>query len=170
MDADQVGTNASRINRREALKRTAIATGVAWTAPIIMSVRTPAFAQYGSCEEGCAYIAHFDLPSFACSPCQDVCLGDCADYGQPHCAGAACARITSVTCSGVEDNILRVCTDCQLSPVSNPFLIYCFASETDCTCGLGGVDPNDPRCALFGLFSGGCQGNRVNVSFSCSAC
>lgn len=36
----------SKIDRREMLKRAAVAGGVAWAAPVLTSLRTPAFAQY----------------------------------------------------------------------------------------------------------------------------
>lgn len=172
MAADGHETDPYRINRREALKRTAIATGIAWSAPILTSIRTPAFAQYGApCEEGCTYVAHFDLPSVACSPCQDVCRGDCAQYQNP-CTGPACARITSVTCL-VDDptpgaNFLRVCTDCEQLTGD---LVACISVPEDCTCVGGTVDPSDPSCARYDLiFTDACERAQVNVSFSCSAC
>jgi hypothetical protein len=40
------------ISRRTVLKRIGIATGVAWTAPVLSSMRTPAFAA-GSPVDGC---------------------------------------------------------------------------------------------------------------------
>jgi hypothetical protein len=38
-----------RISRRRMIKRVGLATGLAWSAPILSSVRTPAFAQYSVC-------------------------------------------------------------------------------------------------------------------------
>jgi hypothetical protein len=40
------------ISRRRALKRIGVAAGIAWTAPIVASIRTPAFA--GSPVAGCS--------------------------------------------------------------------------------------------------------------------
>jgi hypothetical protein len=175
MDSDGPSPRTPRITRREALRRSAAVTGAAWTAPVLMSLRTPAYAQYPpgpGCEEGCAYVAHFDLPSVACSQCQTVCFDDCARFYQPRCVAPGCARITSVTC--LEDdpttgaNTLRVCTDCQLINAAPLDLSACISVEEDCTCVGGTVDPSDPRCARYDLiFEDACQRARVNVSFKC---
>lgn len=37
------------ISRRRALKRIGSGAAIAWTAPVLMSIRTPAFAQYPTC-------------------------------------------------------------------------------------------------------------------------
>ena len=38
-----------RISRRKMLKRLGAGAAVAWSAPVLTSLRTPAFAQYGPC-------------------------------------------------------------------------------------------------------------------------
>lgn len=173
MDADERGGDPSRIGRREAIRRAAVATGVAWSAPVLTSLRAPAFAQYGGpCEPACSYVAHFELPSVACSPCEDIChFADCGSLLCPNpCTGSACDRITSVTCLG--DN-LRVCTDCELDQTGG---VYTLAPE-ECDAGgssVGHRDPADPEhCVIYDLLRGGCQcGGRcsVNVSFRCLVC
>ena len=43
------------ISRRKALRRVGAGTAIAWSAPILSSLRTPAFAQYPPrCDEPCA--------------------------------------------------------------------------------------------------------------------
>jgi hypothetical protein len=62
------------ISRRRMLKRIAGGAAVAWSAPILTSLSTPAFAQY-ACAGQCA-------PCFACSG------GNCAAHpGAQYCAG-----------------------------------------------------------------------------------
>jgi len=41
--------SASGISRRKMLRRIGAGAAVAWTAPILTSIRTPAFAAYGGC-------------------------------------------------------------------------------------------------------------------------
>jgi len=40
----------NQVSRRKMLKRIGAGAAVAWTAPILTSIRTPAFAQYAGCE------------------------------------------------------------------------------------------------------------------------
>jgi hypothetical protein len=40
-----------RVSRRKMLKRIGAGAAVAWTAPILSSIRTPAFAQYPGCND-----------------------------------------------------------------------------------------------------------------------
>jgi len=47
------GWSLERISRRKALKRVAAGTAIAWSAPVLTSLRTPAFAQYPRCQEPC---------------------------------------------------------------------------------------------------------------------
>lgn len=93
-----------RISRRKALKRVAVGAGVAWSAPILTSLRTPAFAQYGLCPGPCP----------ACSltggdPCGRVCL----------CVGipSECFCASAGGCSFVEP-ICRTDADCE--PITGP--------------------------------------------------
>lgn len=170
MDPGEHDGNPYRINRREALKRAAIVTGAAWAAPVLTSLRTPAFAQYGvPCEEDCTYVFHTEDPSFACSECEgNIC------FDQPclhDCAGPACARVVSISRQG---SILRFCTDCTLAPEAGPFEhLWCYRcpDPSDCTCGGWSVDPSDARCGIVdfhGLAS--CPNFEIEFNFSCAAC
>jgi hypothetical protein len=56
---DQARTDShDGVSRREILKRAAIAGGVAWAAPVIQSITTPAFAQVTppGCAAGCFWV------------------------------------------------------------------------------------------------------------------
>jgi hypothetical protein len=165
MAGDGGGDSPNRINRREALKRTAIATGVAWSAPILTSLRTPAFAQYGvPCEEGCTYVIHLEAPSYACSECEgNICFGNtCGD-----CAGPSCARITSISQQG---SIIRFCTDCTLDPSVFRWEARC-PDLSDCTGGNWRIDPSDPRCGIVDHhWIGSCPDHEIEINFSCAAC
>ncbi|MGH2572303.1 MAG: hypothetical protein ACRDGU_02245 [Actinomycetota bacterium] len=46
-----------RISRRRMLKRVGAGAAIAWSAPVLSSLRTPAFAQYVECPQGCAACA-----------------------------------------------------------------------------------------------------------------
>jgi hypothetical protein len=51
MSADKTeGWSLERISRRRMLKRIGAGAAVAWSAPVLTSLRTPAFAQYARCE------------------------------------------------------------------------------------------------------------------------
>jgi hypothetical protein len=78
------GWSLERISRRKALKRVAAGTAIAWSAPVLTSLRTPAFAQYGPCTE-------------ACSQCE---------FGQNCGSGCACVGVPDCFCSD-----LGFCTD-----------------------------------------------------------
>src|SRR5437762_6066682 len=61
------------ISRRKMLKRIGAGAAVAWTAPIITSMRTPAFAASGG---ACSPCAPYDCnnPSFCQQPCFSFCV------------------------------------------------------------------------------------------------
>jgi len=56
------GWALERISRRRAVKRVAAGAAAAWSAPVLTSLSTPAFAQYGHCA--------------ATPPCGDTRVGD----------------------------------------------------------------------------------------------
>jgi hypothetical protein len=66
------------LTRRDLLKRGAIAGGLAWSAPVIMSIRTPAYAQthFHAC---CQCNEPFPWPALVdgitCDQCQEFCKG-----------------------------------------------------------------------------------------------
>lgn len=103
------------ISRRRMLKRIGAGAAIAWSAPILSSIRTPAFAQYG------------DPRCPACTP-----LGE---TGSEHCAGqadcgaegsgnpCACLRTSGNTCA------CHSCVFCD-----NPAIVAC-SSQADCPAG-----------------------------------
>ncbi len=78
------------ISRRKMLKRVGAGAAIAWSAPILTSIRTPAFAQYGSsCD-----------PGQVCQPACDVlrlCHGNANCGCFPATDGGAC------TCGDLKD-------------------------------------------------------------------
>jgi len=78
------------ISRRRMLKRIGAGAAVTWTAPILTSIRTPAFAQSPSC----------DCPPFNCDPsrnprlCENGCL--CSAH---HGNGGPCVCFDGGSCS-----------------------------------------------------------------------
>lgn len=148
------------ITRREALKRGGLVAGVAWSTPVIMSLRTPAFAQASRpCFFTCSYVVWIEIPSLACvepDRC-DSCdgCGTCDDPGCPH--------ITSV--QRLPDGGVRFCTDCE--PFQAPQGGYCWA----CTDffryvpGFWEKDPADGRCATAAPPDADCKPSRLEVAF-----
>jgi hypothetical protein len=166
MAGDGGGDSPSRINRREALKRTAIATGVAWSAPILTSIRTPAFAQYGvPCEEGCFYVAVITHRNgvFTCSECTGS-EGPCSECVFEDCAGPACPRITSITDDGTN---VTVCVDCDLGGGSGGYCHRCLDTG-ECTCS------GDPaavgNCIQMRRLFDCAADEQWDVVWSCEAC
>jgi hypothetical protein len=67
--------DAGRITRRRMLKRLGAGAAVAWSAPILTSIRTPAFAQYPSgCAPSQAFCGTQD-PSCGPTACPELCRG-----------------------------------------------------------------------------------------------
>jgi hypothetical protein len=98
------------ISRRRMIKRIGAGAAVAWTAPILTSIRTPAFAQnFGPCNRedacGCSDPCNFAIPCQDRSDCncwvhassrQCICqffVGSCGDFGLcPGGSDAECAE------------------------------------------------------------------------------
>jgi hypothetical protein len=81
---DPAGSEArDRISRRKLLKRIGAGAAVAWTAPIITSMNTPAFAQ-GSAPEPCSPCAPFDCVNIKFCP-QAPCASFCVERINGHC-------------------------------------------------------------------------------------
>jgi hypothetical protein len=69
------------VSRRSALKRIGAGAAIAWTAPVLTSIRTPAFAQTTACASGCPE-CQFGAPCLNCGACVGIpteCV--CADTG-----------------------------------------------------------------------------------------
>jgi hypothetical protein len=67
------------LSRRDLLKRGALAGGLAWTAPLVRSVWTPAYAQSGNFEACCQCSQSPPFPrveeGLSCESCAQYCLG-----------------------------------------------------------------------------------------------
>jgi hypothetical protein len=97
---------ARRISRRRMLKRLGAGAAVAWSAPILTSLRTPAFAQYGArCAPTNAFCGNTDPECGGTSGCPDT-GGRCAvaDDG-------SCVCWCTAVCQSV-DPICESDTDC----------------------------------------------------------
>ncbi len=70
------------IPRRRMLKRIGAGAAIAWTAPVLTSVRTPAWAQ-GSPGEPCSPCAPLDCNNFQF--CQQPCFSFCVERINGHC-------------------------------------------------------------------------------------
>jgi hypothetical protein len=103
------GWALERISRRKALKRVAAGAAVAWSAPVLTSLSSPAYAQYGACAT---------CPPFSCLDpivCSTVCF--CA----PHEPTGACVCWAPVgICSGDAANPDICDTDAECEPITGP--------------------------------------------------
>jgi hypothetical protein len=125
-----------RISRRRMIKRLGAATAVAWTAPVLSTLGTPAFAQGTPCPE-CAPVGSTGAQACANQP-------DCG--AEPSGNPCSCLRQRDGTCA------CHSCVFCD-----NPAIVAC-ASTADCPAGwLCAIsccsDPNSttdfvcqPRC------------------------
>jgi hypothetical protein len=173
MAGDGEETSPNRINRREALKRAAIATGVAWSAPVLTSLRTPAFAQYGPpCETGCRYVAQFiRQEDGSLSPCFECTGPICFNEQCGTCAGPACPHVQLSFDDATRRG--RVCVDCvvDFTPETGPpFVTMRCPDPADCT-GVNVQPDPDPRCFTFddGIFFG-CPGLEYRIEWTCASC
>jgi hypothetical protein len=123
------------ISRRSMLKRVGAGAAVAWSAPILTSLRAPAFAQGTPvCEPGCP-ACQFGLP----------CGGNCACVGVP----VDCFCSDTGICQ-TDQAICRQDSDCDVwcgepggrcAPCG--FIPECV--ETSCWCPCGGGARSVPR-------------------------
>lgn len=120
------------ISRRSMLKRVGAGAAVAWSAPILTSIRTPAFAQFYVCDPGCPE-CQFGAqcgPNCACVGVPDNCF--CSNLGacrspDPICrTDADCEQI----CAG------GVCAECIFDPS---------CAETSCWCPCSDGPRRIPR-------------------------
>jgi hypothetical protein len=122
------------ISRRSMLKRIGAGAAIAWSAPVLTSIRTPAFAQYGECAQGCP-------------TCQ---------FGPP-CRGCACVGVPDECfCSGVgictfDAPICRQDSDCDAFCGPGGVCAECVfdpgCAETSCWCACGSSPRRIPRRA-----------------------
>ncbi len=113
MTTDEPSTPPSGITRRKMLKRMGAGAAVAWTVPVLTSIRTPAFAQAsGVCAGGC----DCGTPS----PCCGAPGGEyfCHPVGGGKCF---CSYIPGVPCLSNADCAGCLCVD------------HC--GQMECACG-----------------------------------
>jgi hypothetical protein len=113
----------NRVSRRRMLKRIGAGTAVVWTAPVLTSIQTPAFAQ---ASPGC------DCLPFDCSPNAQTCPdGNC--WCTPHHGGGPCVCFSEgkcFPCSSDDDCAAgRVCADvgpnCNCGPSNTGCVLPC---------------------------------------------
>jgi hypothetical protein len=103
------------ISRRRMLKRIGAGAAVAWSAPVLTSLRVPAFAQSALCPNGCADILCFSEEEFLCGGsstciCTRTTENDCF-CGEGTCScGSYPACTTSADCLPNEKCGLLCCT------------------------------------------------------------
>ena len=122
----------NEISRRKMLKRIGAGAAVAWTAPVLTSIRTPAFAQSAQCPNGCADILCFSESDFACNEAatcictrttEDTCFcgdGNCPCDTYPACSSSSdCApgRECGLLCCTGELACLPPCGTCSETQV-----------------------------------------------------
>jgi hypothetical protein len=96
-----IESSPAGISRRRVLKRIGTGAAIAWSAPILTSIRTPSFAQSAGCSCG-----PFDCSNPTPPLCDNGCL--CSN----HHGGGACVCWTSGFCSGIGQNLCNVDQDC----------------------------------------------------------
>jgi hypothetical protein len=108
------------ISRRRALKRLGAGTAVIWSAPILTSINTAAFAQYPTCSPA------FCGPFQSCEPGAQVCALP------PGCGAAICSVMNDNSC---------ICWDFAFCTSPDPVC----DSDDDCGPGLR-CGPTEPDC------------------------
>jgi hypothetical protein len=84
-----------RVSRRDLLKRGAVAGGLLWTAPVIQSLRTPAFAASGDFEACCQCSQSPPFPGIKVGLSCTDCAAACAAHGgvRSYTRGVGCAVV-----------------------------------------------------------------------------
>jgi hypothetical protein len=101
----ELGESREGLTRRDLLKRTAVAGAIAWSAPVILSIRTPAYAASPGIRSCCQCVTPGDSNEpcesdhFTCEACQSFCegKGGILKYAQ----GEGCSCIRGV-CTGFD--------------------------------------------------------------------
>jgi hypothetical protein len=109
-----------RISRRRALKRMGAATAVAWTAPVLSSIRTPAFAQTYACpDDDCAHIGPCALGG---CPAGCTCLQEATDATKTLChQGSPCVQLPAcTTCADCPSGWICAFSCCPGGPFCHP--------------------------------------------------
>jgi hypothetical protein len=155
MSSDQSG---SRISRRRALKKAALATGAVWTAPLLQSMMAPAYAQVspGPCDPNCSHGVHLTRNPDGSYSCQEP-PGFESCTGTPgSCPG--CVRIVSA--HEIAPGQIRVCLNCR--PIQ---VVFCCACPDICICSEGSPDVNN--CVELSCVSPDCFAEDFDFYFRC---
>lgn len=130
------------ISRRRVLKRIGSGVAIAWTAPILTSIRTPAFAQPYGCT--CRVFACGQTPDLCDNGCPCTTHhegGPCVCWNGGACDGQAPICATDADCSGFGPNF--VCAD-----------------VVDCGCAGNVACVDTSACPTGGQFRGSRKGIR----------
>jgi hypothetical protein len=120
------GRPESRISRRRMLKRLGAGAAIAWSAPVLSSLRTPAFAQ------------GYPRPCIACetNPCGVDPVAECGTGP----TGITC--LCALTVTGGCQCFQPIClTDVEQCNVTNPTCPVGFACVTEGCCGVSFCAP-----------------------------
>jgi hypothetical protein len=133
----QINPAAEGISRRKMLKRIGAGTAVAWSAPILTSIHTSAFAASPGC--GC--------PPYDCVTGQQTCPSGCPCA--PHHNGGPCICWSSGVCFTGQDTC-NTDQDC----VNQGFPPNCGDVNPDCGCGGNQTACFDTTGCASGNFTG----------------
>ena len=119
MNSDQA---PDRLSRRKMLKRIGTGAAVVWTAPVLTSMRTPAFAASGTACLGIGCFSDCSITRNSFPACPDVCM--CG----PNCVYA---QDTSGVCRNFEP-ICCACVDACRDNSQCPEGYFCVCTWMDC--------------------------------------
>jgi hypothetical protein len=133
-----------QISRRRMLKRIGAGAAIAWSAPVLTSLSTPAFAQYDRCEQ-CA---------------GNFCTGQTPCGGNPDCL---CAQVVGAetTCFCYRGAFTTTCATLPKCadgcPTGTTCVHTCCDALTGAVClpGCSTASPEAPHAAEGGLTPGG---------------
>jgi hypothetical protein len=135
-------TLSDGISRRKVLKRIGSGVAIAWTAPILTSIRTPAFAQPYGC----------DCPPFSCGGNPAFCDNGC--FCAPHHGGGPCVCFSGGVCNPQgQGPICETDADC-------PAGLVCGDADPNCGCDGNVVCLNTEPCPSGGQRQGPLKGIR----------
>ncbi|MGH2572301.1 MAG: hypothetical protein ACRDGU_02235 [Actinomycetota bacterium] len=139
----QEGWALERLSRRRMLKRVGAGAAVAWSAPILSSLRTPAFAQYPARCEVCAEVCGESVgtPGGPCNCFDDV-------EGNGHCTN-------NFNCAGS-----RACTSSAECVTAFGPNFFC---QTGTGCGGACGQVCAPECGTAAPWSTATEGAQSNA-------
>jgi hypothetical protein len=115
--------NKDVISRRRMLKRLGAGTAVAWSAPVLMSIKSPAYAQSPGC------------PVFSCVEQQRCGQTPGCPSNPPGCDPGGCIRLNGGSCVCADSGFCWDCvTDVDCESQFGPGF-RCAPVNSDCGCG-----------------------------------